>query len=84
MPGYLGPLFSKPIRDNVPGGFGKDRTLQRVLPDLLSNHATAIEKERCQANAEEHPKTRQYDHPSHAPSRVGVSNSSGGARYWPF
>jgi hypothetical protein len=47
------------MRDHIPGGFGKNRTLQLVFPDPLSNHTTAIEEERCQANAEEHPEKRQ-------------------------
>ena len=30
--------FSKPLRNNVPGGFGKNRILQLAFPDLLANH----------------------------------------------
>ena len=56
MPGYLCLDFSKSICDNVPGSFGKNRTLPGVFPDLLSNHTTAIEEERRQTNAEEHSK----------------------------
>src|SRR5215211_9341249 len=66
MSGYLCLDLSKPIRDDVPGSFGKNRTLPRLFPDLLSNHTTAIEEERCQANAEEHPEQRQHRNLCHA------------------
>ena len=77
MPGDLCPHFGKPIRDNVPGGSGKNRTLQRVFPDLLSNHTTAIEKERCQANTEKHPEKRQNDKPSSHAVQHGVEELLG-------
>ena len=52
--GYFCLHFNHPLCNDVPGSFGKNRVVQLAFPDLLSNQATAIEVERCQADAEEH------------------------------
>ena len=53
--GYFGLHFNQPLRNDIPGSFGKNRIIHLAFADLLSNQATAIEEERCQAYAEEHP-----------------------------
>ena len=47
--------FNQPLRNDISGSSGKNRAIQLAFPDLLSNQATAIEEERGQAYAEEHP-----------------------------
>jgi hypothetical protein len=83
MPSCLCLDFSKPMRDHIPGGFGKNRTFQFAFPDLLSNHTTTIEEERCQANAEEHPENRQNGNLFHSHCSFGLRNPLGSVSHWP-